>query len=153
MSAAKLLVEIGTEELPPKALRALMQAFGDGLTAALDEEHLQHGDTHVYASPRRLTVIVDALEAQQQDRNVEHKGPPVKVAFDKDGKPTAAAIAFAKKCGVDVADLGRNKTDKGEWLAASKVEQHNILLNIVYYSTIIGKFDRLTLLFLRHFRH
>ena len=123
MSAAKLLVEIGTEELPPKALRALMQAFGDGLTAALDEVHLQHGDTHVYASPRRLTVIVDALEAQQQDRNVEHKGPPVKVAFDKDGEPTAAALAFAKKCGVKVAELGRNKTDKGEWLAASKVER------------------------------
>lgn len=123
MSSAKLLVEIGTEELPPKALRALMQAFGDGLTTALDEVHLQHGDTHVYASPRRLTVIVDALEAQQQDRNVEHKGPPIKVAFDKDGKPTAAALAFAKKCGVDVAELGRNKTDKGEWLAASQVER------------------------------
>ena len=123
MSAAKLLVEIGTEELPPKALRALMQAFGDGLTAALDEAPLQHGDTHVYASPRRLTVIVDALEAQQQDRTVELKGPPVKVAFDKDGKPSAAALAFAKKCGVDVAELGRSKTDKGEWLAASKIER------------------------------
>jgi glycyl-tRNA synthetase beta chain len=123
MSAAKLLVEIGTEELPPKALRALMQAFGEGLTAALDEAHLRHGDTHVFASPRRLAVIVDALEAQQQDRNVEHKGPPIKVAFDKDGKPSAAAIAFAEKCGVEVADLGRNKTDKGEWLAFSAVER------------------------------
>jgi glycyl-tRNA synthetase beta subunit len=49
-----------------------MQAFGDGLTAALDEVHLQHGDTHVYASPCRRAVIIDALEAQQQDRNVEH---------------------------------------------------------------------------------
>ena len=123
MSTAKLLVEIGTEELPPKALRALMQAFGDGLTAALDEVHLQHGDTQVYASPRRLAVIVDALEAKQQDREVEHKGPPVKVALDKDGKPTAAALAFAKKCDVDVAELGRNKTDKGEWLAFSAVER------------------------------
>jgi glycyl-tRNA synthetase beta chain len=123
MSAADLLVEIGTEELPPKALRTLMQAFGEGLTAALDEVHLQHGNTQVYASPRRLAVVVDALEAQQQDREVEHKGPPVKVAFDKDGKPTAAALAFAKKCGVDVADLDRNKTDKGEWLAFSAVER------------------------------
>ena len=123
MSTARLLVEIGTEELPPKALRDLMQAFGAGLTAALDEVHLQHGATHVFASPRRLAVIVDALEAEQQDRNVELKGPPVKVAFDKDGKPTAAAIAFAEKCGAAVADLGRNKTDKGEWLAASKVER------------------------------
>ena len=122
MTTAKLLVEIGTEELPPKALRALMQAFGDGLTAALDDVHLEHGDTQVYASPRRLAVIIDALEAKQQDREVEHKGPPVKVAFDKDGKPTAAALAFAKKCGVAVAEIGRNKTDKGEWLAFSAVE-------------------------------
>jgi len=122
MTAAKLLVEIGTEELPPKALRPLMQAFGDALTAALDDVHLEHGDTRVYASPRRLAVVIDELESQQPDRDVQHKGPPVKVAFDKDGKPTAAALAFAKKCAVDVADLGREKTGKGEWLTFATVE-------------------------------
>ena len=123
MSAAKLLVEIGTEELPPKALRALMNAFGEALTAAIDDARLAHGATHVYASPRRLAVIIDELQSQQPDRDVEHKGPPVKVAFDQDGKPTAAALAFAKKCGVDVADLSREKTDKGEWLTFAAVER------------------------------
>ncbi|MGB5471434.1 MAG: glycine--tRNA ligase subunit beta [Woeseiaceae bacterium] len=117
------LVEIGTEELPPKALRSLMEAFGTGLVAAIDEASLEHGSVQVYASPRRLAVLVDDLARRQEDRKVEHKGPPTKIAFDKDGRPTAAAKAFAKKCGVNVADLATNKTDKGEWLAFDAVQE------------------------------
>jgi len=131
MSAASLLVEIGTEELPPKALRSLMQAFGEALTAAIDAAHLEHGDTHVYASPRRLAVIIDGVQSQQPDRHVKHKGPPVKVAFDKDGNPAAAALAFAKKCGVDVADLSREETDKGEWLSFAAVERGQALADVL----------------------
>lgn len=116
------LVEIGTEELPPKALRSLMEAFGEGLATAVDEAGFGHGDIKTYASPRRLTVAIDGLQRQQPDRNIEQKGPPTKIAFDGDGKPTPAAIAFAKKCGVEVSDLARAKTDKGEWLAFSAVE-------------------------------
>jgi len=123
MSAARLLVEIGTEELPPKALRDLMTAFGEALTTAIDDARLAHGATHTYASPRRLAVIIDELQSQQPDRNVEHKGPPIKVAFDKDGEPTAAALAFAKKCGVEISDLSREKTDKGEWLTFAAIER------------------------------
>jgi len=123
MSADKLLVEIGTEELPPKALRSLMEAFGEGLEAAIDEVRLARGDLRVYASPRRLAVIVDSLAREQDDRKVEHKGPPLKIAFDADGNPTPAAAAFARKCGVDVADLERSKTDKGEWLSFASVEK------------------------------
>ncbi len=121
--ADDFLVEIGTEELPPKALRSLMEAFGTGLTAAIDEAPLEHGAVQVYASPRRLAVRVDDLARQQQDREVEHRGPPINVAFDKDGKPTAAAEAFAKKCGVGVSDLGTSKTKKGEWLAFDAVQK------------------------------
>ncbi len=121
--ADDFLVEVGTEELPPKALRSLMEAFGDGLAAAIDDAPLDRGALHAYASPRRLAVRVDDLARQQQDRKVEHKGPPIKIAFDKDGKPTAAAEAFAKKCGVGVSDLRRKKTSKGEWLAYDAVAQ------------------------------
>ena len=117
------LVEVGTEELPPKALRSLMEAFGDGLAAAIDEASLDHGAVHAYASPRRLAVRVDDLARQQQDRKVEHKGPPITIAFDNNGKPTSAAEAFARKCGVRVSDLRRRKTSKGEWLAFDVVEQ------------------------------
>jgi glycyl-tRNA synthetase beta chain len=116
------LVEIGTEELPPKALRSLMQAFGEGLTVAVDEAEFGHGDIRTYASPRRLAVAIDDLQRQQADRQIEKKGPPTKIAFDGDGEPTAAATAFAKKCGVEVSDLDRTSTDKGEWLAFSAVK-------------------------------
>ena len=122
MSAAEdFLVEIGTEELPPKSLRTLMAAFGEGLLAGVDDAGLPHGDVETFASPRRLTVLIRALAERQEDRHVEQKGPPVKIAFDDDGKPTPAATAFAKKCGVAVADLGSQKTDKGEWLAFESV--------------------------------
>ncbi len=114
--ADDFLVEIGTEEMPPKALRALMEAFAAGLAAAIDEAPLAHGDVHAYASPRRLAVIVTDLARQQASRTIEQKGPPVSIAFDKDNKPTAAATAFAKKCGVSVDQLSRQKTGKGEWL-------------------------------------
>jgi len=121
-SADDFLVEIGTEELPPKALRSLMEAFGEKLTSAVDDAGLSRGATSVYASPRRLCVYIDDLQRRQDDRKVERKGPPTKIAFDDDGKPTPAATAFAKKCGVAVAELGREKTEKGEWLSFSSVE-------------------------------
>ena len=123
MKSADLLVEIGTEELPPKALRGLMDAFAANLARALDEARLEHGDVRAYASPRRLAVIVDKLAAGQEERRLSQKGPPVSVAYDGEGKPLPPATAFAKKCGVAVADLGRVKTDKGEWLAAETVEE------------------------------
>lgn len=120
--AADFLVEIGTEELPPKALSSLMVAFGESLAAAVDEARLEHGPVHAYASPRRLAVLIEDLAGGQQDRKISQKGPPVSVAFDGDGNVTSAGKAFASKCGVDVADLGRSKTDKGEWLFCDVVE-------------------------------
>ena len=124
MSSAKnFLVEIGTEELPPKALRSLMDAFGQLLVSGIDDARLTRADVQTFASPRRLAVLVHALADQQEDRKVEQKGPPTKIAFDADGNPTPAALAFAKKCGADVAALGRNKTDKGEWLTFESVEK------------------------------
>ena len=123
MKAADLLVEIGTEELPPKALRGLMDAFAANLGSEIDEARLAHGALHAYASPRRLAVIVEALAAGQEDRHVSQKGPPVSVAYDDDGNPLPPATAFAKKCGISVADLGRMETDKGAWLVAETVEK------------------------------
>ena len=120
--AADFLVEIGTEELPPKALRSLMEAFASGLEAAVDDARLGHGLVRPYASPRRLAVLIENLEFAQQDRKSTQKGPPVKVAFDDDGNPTPAATAFAKKCGVAVAALERETTEKGEWLVCEVVE-------------------------------
>jgi len=122
MSTADFLVELGTEELPPKALRSLMDAFATGVRAGLDDARLGYGAVRGYASPRRLAVIVDALELRQEDREVQQKGPPVHIAFDDQGEPTKAALAFAARCGVDVGELGREKSDAGEWLSHRAVE-------------------------------
>jgi glycyl-tRNA synthetase beta chain len=121
-NAADFLVEIGTEELPPKALKDLMVAFGANLGEELQRERLGHGSVATYASPRRLAVLVRDLVLVQEDREFEQKGPPVSVAFDAGGKPTPAARAFAAKCGIPVEQLGRTSSAKGEWLACRTVE-------------------------------
>jgi glycyl-tRNA synthetase beta chain len=120
--AADFLVEIGTEELPPKALRSLMNAFSSTLEAAVDGARLQHGAVHAYASPRRLAVLIEQLERGQRNRKTSQKGPPVSIAFDADGNLTSAGEAFARKCGVAADKLGRTNTDKGEWLSCDIVE-------------------------------
>ena len=120
--AADFLVEIGTEELPPKALKSLMVAFGQNMEEGLSRERLPHEGLSTYASPRRLAVLARNLASSQDDRQFEQKGPPVSVSFDADGDPTPAARAFAAKCGVAVEALGRAKSGKGEWLAFQSVE-------------------------------
>jgi glycyl-tRNA synthetase beta chain len=116
-----LLVEVGTEELPPKALPALSQAFAEGVAAGLRDAGLAAGAVHPYATPRRLAVRVEGVPARQPDRTTERRGPPLKAAFDADGNPTRAARAFAESCGVAVADLARLETPKGAWLAHTTV--------------------------------
>lgn len=119
---ADFLVEIGTEELPPKALRKLMLAFSGNLGRLLNDSRLEHGEIRAFASPRRIAAIVTGLAMAQEAREVDTKGPPVSVAFDDKGKARPAALAFARKCGVEVAALDRTKTDKGEWLSYRSVE-------------------------------
>ena len=118
MMAAKrdFLVEIGTEELPPKSLLTLAKAFADGIEKGLDDAGLQHGAVERFATPRRLAVRVRRVVEKQPDRAVERRGPPVKAAFDAQGAPTQAALAFARGCGTEVAALERLETPKGAWL-------------------------------------
>jgi glycyl-tRNA synthetase beta chain len=113
---ASFLVELGTEELPPKALLTLQDAFLDGVSRGLREAELGFGKTHAFATPRRLAIHIETLELSQPVRKIESRGPPVDRAFDADGEPTRAAVAFAEKCGVALDALERLKTDKGEWL-------------------------------------
>ncbi len=117
MNRADVLVEIGTEELPPRALPALAQAFEAGVCAGLDAAALAHGASHRYATPRRLAVCVEGVAAAQPDRLETRRGPALAAAFDTAGQPTAAARGFARGCGVAVEALERLETDKGAWLA------------------------------------
>ncbi|MFP6800228.1 MAG: glycine--tRNA ligase subunit beta [Pseudomonas sp.] len=105
MSARDFLVELGTEELPPKALKTLGEAFLAGIEKGLKAAGLSYSVSRYYAAPRRLAVLIEQLEEQQADRTQNLDGPPVQAAFDKDGNPTQAALGFAKKCGVELADI------------------------------------------------
>ena len=105
MTTRNFLVELGTEELPPTQLKKLSDAFTAGIEDGLKEAGLANGtDVISFASPRRLTVVVNNLAEKQDDRDDVLWGPPAKIAFDADGKPTKAAEGFAKKAGIDLAD-------------------------------------------------
>ena len=108
-----LLIEIGTEELPPKALKHLAVAFAEEIHNGLDNQNLKHGSHHWFATPRRLAVIVNKLVVKQSDHEQVRRGPALKAAYDSDGKPSKAAEGFAGSCNVDVKDLETIDTDNG----------------------------------------
>ena len=116
MEREDFLLEIGTEELPPKALRRLSEALAEAFAAGLDKAGLDHEDIIPYASPRRLALRVRALETVKAGGVQERRGPALAAAFDEDGAPTAAALGFARSCGVTVDELETLKNDKGAWL-------------------------------------
>ena len=88
--SADFLVELGTEELPPKALLKLSAAFRDGIIKGVTEARLDHGEVFAYATPRRLAVLIKDLQQEQSTQQIENRGPPVAIAY-KDGAPTKAA--------------------------------------------------------------
>ncbi|OAT50802.1 glycine--tRNA ligase subunit beta [Providencia heimbachae] len=116
MTQQTFLVEIGTEELPPKALRSLAESFAASFTAELDGANIAHGEVTWYAAPRRLALKIANLATSQPDREVEKRGPAISAAFGADGQPTKAAEGWARGCGITVAQAERLTTDKGEWL-------------------------------------
>ena len=108
MSAQDFLVELGTEELPPKALNTLADAFLAGIEKGLLAAGLTFSAKQVYGAPRRLAVLITDLATQQPDRSVNLDGPPRQAAFDAEGNPTQAALGFAKKCGVDLSEIDQS---------------------------------------------
>ena len=116
MRTENCLVELGTEELPPKALKSLGEAFAIQFEAALSQADLSFDSVSWFAAPRRLAVYVSGLAEGQADKVVEKRGPAVSAAFDADGNPTKAAQGWARGNGIDVSDAERLVTDKGEWL-------------------------------------
>ncbi|WP_337916895.1 glycine--tRNA ligase subunit beta [Vibrio cholerae] len=114
--AKEFLIELGTEELPPKQLRTLAEAFAANFAAELAAADIAHEGVTWFATPRRLALKVANLAESQPDRVVEKRGPAVNVAFDADGKPNKAAEGWARGNGITVEQAERLVTDKGEWL-------------------------------------
>ncbi|WP_172565061.1 glycine--tRNA ligase subunit beta [Vibrio navarrensis] len=114
--AKEFLIELGTEELPPKQLRTLAEAFAANFAAELKAADLAHEGIKWFATPRRLALKVANLAEGQADKVVEKRGPAIAVAFDADGQPTKAAQGWARGNGITVEQADRLKTDQGEWL-------------------------------------
>ena len=135
MTTQNFLVEIGTEELPPKALKTLAISFADNVEAELNQAGLTFDKIEWFAAPRRLAVKVLNLATQQPSKEIEKRGPAVSAAFDDEGKPTKAAEGWARGCGITVDQAERIATDKGEWLVhRAKIEGQptkNLLNDIV----------------------
>ena len=135
MTTQNFLVEIGTEELPPKALKTLATSFADNVEAELNQAGLTFEKIEWFAAPRRLAVKVLNLATQQPSKEIEKRGPAVSAAFDAEGKPTKAAEGWARGCGITVDQAERIATDKGEWLVhRAKIEGQptkNLLSGIV----------------------
>ncbi|EEV24821.1 glycyl-tRNA synthetase subunit beta [Actinobacillus minor 202] len=135
MTTQNFLAEIGTEELPPKALKKLATAFAENVEAELNQAGLSFDKVEWFAAPRRLAVKVLGLATAQPSKEVEKRGPAVSAAFDAEGKPTKAAEGWAKGCGITVEQAERIATDKGEWLVHRAVIEgqptKNLLVGII----------------------
>ncbi|WP_373778963.1 glycine--tRNA ligase subunit beta [Glaesserella sp.] len=135
MTTQNFLAEIGTEELPPKALKKLATAFAENVEAELNQAGLSFDKVEWFAAPRRLAVKVLGLATAQSSKEVEKRGPAVSAAFDAEGKPTKAAEGWAKGCGITVEQAERIATDKGEWLVHRAVIEgqptKNLLVGII----------------------
>ena len=115
---SNILFELGTEELPPKALNNLAKSLYDGVVAELDKAEINFDKEHSrwFASPRRLAFILTNIDTAQADKKIQRRGPAVAAAYDDSGNPKPAAIGFARSVNAEVSDLQTMKTDKGEWL-------------------------------------
>jgi glycyl-tRNA synthetase beta chain len=113
-----LLFEIGAEEIPASYIQPALQQMAAAAEAFFKEARLGHGEIRCEGTPRRLALMVKALQERQEDRHEESPGPSVKIAYDAEGKPTQVALGFAKGKGVDVADLQVKSSPKGDVVVA-----------------------------------
>ncbi len=120
---ADVLLEIGAEEIPAGFVPPALEQLQRDLAKALDDARLAHGEVKAVGTPRRLAVWARDVAAKQTDATSQALGPPVAHAFDAEGKPTPAALGFARSQGVEVAALERTQTPKGERLAVTKIEK------------------------------
>ena len=132
MSATQdFLVEIGTEELPPKSLKKLSDAFTNGIESELKGAGLNYSEAKSFASPRRLALRIKGLDVKQADKTVEKKGPSKKAAYDSEGQPSRALQGFAKSLNIEPSQLEEQETPKGTWLVYRSTESGKETLSLL----------------------
>lgn len=131
---ADLLIEIGCEELPPKALDPLRIAWFEGMSKALQDANIEFDSakSRSWSTPRRLALFFAATAASQADQDQERRGPALAAAYDAEGQPTPAALGFARSAGVDISELETLETDKGAWLVARSHVPGKALSELLY---------------------
>jgi glycyl-tRNA synthetase beta chain len=131
MTTRDVLLELGTEELPPKQLQQLAKSLQEQLSEQLKDVMSANSETHVYAAPRRIAVLMKDIQAEQAEQTFERRGPAVAIAMGDDGKPSKALEGFARSCGITVNELTTVKTDKGEWYSYSGVKPGQNTLDLL----------------------
>jgi glycyl-tRNA synthetase beta chain len=131
MKTDSLLLEIGSEEIPAGYILPALKALSSNLLRKLDDARIEHGEAKIYGTPRRLAVKVENVASKQQTVKTEVLGPPAKVGYDQNGKPTVAAEKFAEKVGVSVSKLSTKNTDRGVYLYVEKTEKGRAIKNIL----------------------
>ena len=127
MNTENLLIEVGTEELPPKSLKKLAESLAANFEQELEKLSLTFETINWMAAPRRLALTVTSLAGSQADKVIDKKGPAISAAFDAEGNPTKAAQGWAKSNGIDVSQAEKLETDKGAWLLhRAKVEGKSV---------------------------
>ena len=141
-----LLLEIGTEEIPAGYILPALEALSATLSRKLTEARIQHGRSQIYGTPRKLAVEIENVAPKQTSVKSEVIGPPAKIGFDENGKPTMAAKKFAEKVGVSVRKLTVKETPKGPYLSAEKSERglasRNILKEILPKAILATPFPK-----------
>ncbi|QMT59906.1 glycine--tRNA ligase subunit beta [Legionella sp. PC997] len=125
------IFELGCEELPSGSVWPLADEFANHLLAALDKAQLGYGQVKRFATPRRIAIVISDLQEEQKSQSVTRRGPALAAAYDKEGKPTQALLGFAKSCGVEVEQLSRIETEKGDWIAFEAESQGNKTKNLL----------------------
>lgn len=110
------LFELGCEELPSGSVWPLADELANHVASALDKAQLSYGEVKRFATPRRIAILIRDLQADQKNQSIVRRGPAVAAAYDKEGNPAPALLGFAKSCGVEVSQLTKSVTDKGEWM-------------------------------------
>jgi len=118
-----LLLEIGTEEIPAGYIEPAMRWLSDSISKKLNDNRIEHGDIKTYATPLRLSILVNNVHPRQRPQVSEVIGPPRNVGFKEDGAPTVAAEKFAQKAGIPINKVQLKQTPKGVYLVAEKVEK------------------------------
>ena len=121
--AADLLFEIGTEEIPASYVPPVLAQLREIATESLTSHRIPFGEVETLGTPRRITLSIKDVKTLQESEETEVVGPPKRIAYDENGEPTKAAIGFAKTQGVELSALRIVETERGEYIAVSKLEK------------------------------